>query len=90
MAGEWAKGDYALCVNNKAYQQWVEWYMDDKYCEDMLEHGKTYIVQGVLNRDGYTGLNVGIPTPWGEDFWDANRFIKTLLAPVTKVRAVHA
>lgn len=80
----WTKGDYALCVDISSKEEWAEWFMDADYSTDMLEHGKTYIVKGVASRDGLTGLNVGIPTPWGEEFWDAARFRKTLLAPVTR------
>ncbi len=80
----WAKGDYALCVNNKSKPDWAEHFMDDAYSEDMLEVGRTYIVQRVISLDGFTGLNVGIPTPWGDEDWDAARFRKTLLAPAMR------
>lgn len=84
MAGSWKAGDYALCVNNAAKADWAEYFMDEAYSEDMLEVGKTYIVQNVVSNEHGTGLDVGIPTPWGDEQWDAARFRKTLLAPVTR------
>ena len=72
-------GDTVRCIDNCSYSPWAEWYADERYSEDMLEVGKRYRVLDVAKRDGQVGLNVGVPTPWGDQFWNARRFEVALL-----------
>lgn len=72
-------GDTVRCIDNTSRGHWAEWYGDDAYSEDMLQLGTRYLVRDVRTRDGETGLDIGIPTPWGDQFWNADRFEKALL-----------
>jgi hypothetical protein len=82
-AQKFAPGDTVRCIDNCSYSPWAEWYVDEHYSEDMLTVGERYLVRAVAKRDGQTGIDVGVPTPWGDQYWNANRFEKCLLRLAT-------
>lgn len=73
------------CVDNRSKPDWAAWYVDDAYSEDMLKLGERYLVLAVAERDGQLGYDVGVPTPWGDRFWNADRFERSLLRLPTRV-----
>jgi hypothetical protein len=83
-------GDTVRCIDNCSYSPWAEWYVDEHYSEDMLEEGRRYLVLGVAERDGQIGLDIGIPTPWGDPYWNADRFEVSLLRLATTAESVAA
>lgn len=72
-------GDTVRCVDNAAKPEWAEWYQDADYAGDMLVKGERYLVRAIAERDGQTGYDVGVPTPWGDPYWNADRFERSLL-----------
>ena len=83
-------GDTVVCIDNTSRSHWAEWYQDEQYSEDILELRGRYLVREVAERDGETGLDVGIPTPWGDRFWNADRFQKSLLRLATPAPVAHS
>jgi len=69
-----ATGDIVRCIDATSRQDWADWYMDQHYAEDLLVEGKLYVVLSVAERDGQTGYDVGVSTPWGDPHWNAQRF----------------
>ena len=67
------------CIDNRSRPHWAEWYGDAAYCEDMLSMGKRYVVRAIAEQDGHIGIDVGVPTPWGDHFWNADRFEPALV-----------
>ena len=72
-------GDTVRCIDATSRPDWAAWYMDNGYADDMLVRGKSYPVHAVAERDGKTGYDIGVPTPWGDPFWNADRFERALL-----------
>jgi hypothetical protein len=84
------KGDTVCCIDNGSREEWARWYGDGEYSEDMLVKGLRYLVRDTLTRDGMLGLDVGVPTPWGDPFWSADRFEKALLRlPTSAAKAIE-
>jgi hypothetical protein len=82
-------GDTVRCIDASSRADWAAWYGDDAYCD--LVKGQRYLVRATLIRDGQFGLDVGIPTPWGDPYWSANRFERALLRlPSTASERVSA
>jgi hypothetical protein len=67
------------CIDNRSRIGWAEWYGDAAYSEDLLNLTARYIVRDIAERDGVLGLDIGVPTPWGDQFWNADRFEPALL-----------
>jgi hypothetical protein len=72
-------GDTVRCIDASSKPEWAEWYQDSQYADGMLERGKKYLVRRIAERDGQTGYDIGIPTPWGDPYWNADRFERALL-----------
>jgi hypothetical protein len=74
-----ATGDIVRCIDATSRPDWADWYMDQHYAEDLLVAGKLYVVQGIAERDGQTGYDVGVSTPWGDPHWNSQRFEPALM-----------
>lgn len=69
-----ATGDIVRCIDATSRPDWADWYMDQHYAEDLLVVGKLYVVLSIAERDGQTGYDVGVSTPWGDPHWNSQRF----------------
>lgn len=81
-------GDTVRCIDVSAKPDWAAWYIDNHYAGDMLTLGERYLVYRVAERDGQTGYDIGIPTPWGDPCWNADRFERSLLRLASAAYAV--
>jgi hypothetical protein len=72
-------GDTVRCIDASSKPEWATWYMDSDYAGDLLAKGQRYLVRGVAERNGQTGYDIGVPTPWGDLYWNADRFERSLL-----------
>ena len=88
--GEIREGDTVRCIDASSRADWADWYMDSAYAEGMLIRGERYLVRAVAERDGVIGYDVGVPTPWGDPFWNADRFERSLLRLPMCLNAVVA